>query len=338
MIRRVVAMTGLAACLAVLVGIAVAPLEAYLKLGADIGGRLVPLRWDHQPIRYFVSTAAVDGVTAADLRTALGRAFQTWSSAPRITLSSEFAGFTSAVPNDSDNASVIGFVSRPDLDRTLAATTFTTDDLTGEVLESDVFVNSAFAWSVAPAGQSGRFDLEAILVHEVGHLLGLGHSALGETALLDTGRRRVIAKAAVMFPIAFPAGNIEDRRLQADDRAGIADTYSVGRARRELGSISGRVTRGGAGVYGAHVTAFNTRTQELTGTFTLSDDGSFVIASLLSGIYIIRVEPLDDVDLSGFFENESRVILDFVPTYYPKLVAVPAGGSGAAIQIPVQAK
>jgi hypothetical protein len=79
-------------------------------------------------------------------------------------------------------------------------------------------------------------------------------------------------------------------------------------------------------------------TQELTGTFTLSDDGSFVIASLLSGIYIIRVEPLDDVDLSGFFENESRVILDFVPTYYPKLVAVPAGGSGAAIQIPVQAK
>ena len=80
-------------------------------------------------------------------------------------------------PSTDDRSSVIGFRSRPDLDRTLGATTFTFDDVTGEILESDIFLNTTFDWSVAPNGETDRFDVESILVHEVGHLLGFGHSA-----------------------------------------------------------------------------------------------------------------------------------------------------------------
>ena len=49
---------------------------------------------------------------------------------------------------------------------------------------SDIFLNATFDWSVAPSGTSGRFDVQSILTHELGHFHGLGHSALGEPKLL----------------------------------------------------------------------------------------------------------------------------------------------------------
>ena len=40
-------------------------------------------------------------------------------------------------------------MSEPSLDRVLASTSYLVDDATGELLESDIFFNSAFPWSVA---------------------------------------------------------------------------------------------------------------------------------------------------------------------------------------------
>ena len=50
--------------------------------------------------------------------------------------------------------------NEPELDRVLASTSFLIDMSTGELLESDIFFNCAFPWSVAPAGEAGRYDLE----------------------------------------------------------------------------------------------------------------------------------------------------------------------------------
>ena len=199
---------------------------AYLKFGVRVGGRQVTLRWAQTPVRYFVSDrSSVPGVSVADFQAAVGRAFDTWQAVPSSTISYQFGGLTGALPGDEDGSTTLGFRDRPDLDRVLASTSFMIDMSSGALVESDIFFNSSFAWSVASAGEANRFDLQSIALHEVGHLSGLGHSALGETELREGGGRRVIASEAVMFPIAFSAGSIAGRTLKADDVAGISDLY-----------------------------------------------------------------------------------------------------------------
>jgi len=326
-----------AALTAILVGASPVPTAAYLKLGSKIGTRTVTLKWSQMPIRYFVTDRGTTGVTSAQLQQTVVKAFGTWDAVPSALLSSAFVGFTLANPSSGDGATVMGFQNRPDLDRTLGATSFMIDTTTGAILESDIFFNSTFAWSVAAQGDTGAFDLESIALHEIGHLHGLAHSALGETEL-RSGGRRVIAAESVMFPIAFSTGNISGRTLKADDIAGIGDIYPATSFTRDSGSISGKVTKGGKGLLGAHVVAFNMRTLTLIGGFALSDDGSFVIAGLDPGPHIVRVEPIDDGDIESFFDLTLNIDIDFRPQFYQKIVVVPKGGGTSGVELKVVAK
>jgi Matrixin len=320
----------------VTVALCAADASAYLKLGTNVGTRLITLRFNAFPIRYFVTNRDVPGVTAVQAQQAIDRAFTTWASEPNVTLSAQFAGFTGATPGTGDGINTLGFQNRPDLDRVLGSTSFTVDTVTGEIVESDIFFNSTFAWSVAPAGEPARQDFESIALHEIGHLLGLGHSMLGETELIGGGRR-VLGAEAVMFPIAFSAGAV-NRTPRADDVAGISDIYGNDTFRRSTGSITGRVTKNGTGVLGAHVVAFNPASGKLIAGFTLSSDGTFVIAGLEPGPHVVRVEPLDDGDIASFLDTTQDVDVDFKPAFYNKLVTVPKGGTARSFELKVVAK
>ena len=311
------------------------PTHAYLKLGTGLGSEGISLKWRAGTVSYFIANREVPNVSPTDLQNVMARSFSTWTAVPSAEIDFQFAGFTGAIPLEDDDINTIGFLSRPDLERVLATTGFTYDTATGEIIESDIFFNSSFDWSTAEGGQAGRFDLQSIATHEAGHFLGLGHSALGETERQPSGGRRVIAAEAVMFPIAFSSGNTEDRVLRPDDIAGVSDIYPAGDFRQVTGSIQGRITRSGSGVLGAHVVAFNLRTQSLVGNFTLDDDGGFVIAGLEPGLYIVRAEPLDDGELESFFEGIDPADTLFRPRFYDSVVAVPAGGSSQRIEIAV---
>jgi Matrixin len=314
------------------------PAWAYLKFGVQVGDRTVVLKWATPP-RYFVTDASVPGISADDFQAAVARAFATWQAVPTASITYEFGGVTAASPLDEDGSSTLGFVARPDLDRVLASTSFTIDDTTGAIVESDIFFNASFPWSVAAAGETGRYDLQSVALHEIGHFSGLGHSALGETEALDSGGRRVLSSDAVMFPISLGTGSIANRTLKPDDIAGISSVYPDGGFESSTGSISGRITKGGSGLFGAHIVAFDPATQTMVAGFALDKQGDFTIAGLTPGPHVVRIEPLDDADVSSFFDpTATPVDLDFKVGFYGKLVIVPRGADSGIIEISVAPK
>jgi len=84
---------------------------------------------------------------------------------------------------------------------TLAVTWFSTSRD-----EADMGINTRFKWSSGVPTPTGRYDLESVLLHENGHVAGLGHSA-------DT--------SAVMY--AYYGG--VRRELHQDDIDGISFLY-----------------------------------------------------------------------------------------------------------------
>jgi hypothetical protein len=313
--------------------------RAYLKLSVrTLAGDVVNARWSRTPVRWYASDRSASGVGASELQAALARAFATWQAVPTATIDFQFVGFTGARPSEDDSLNVLGFVDRPELERVLGQTEFTVDRRTGDIIESDIFLNAAFNWSVSTPGVTGRFDVESVALHEVGHFLGLGHSALGETELMANGRRRVLSSGAVMFPISLGAANTADRELQPDDIAGVSDIYPSGRYRDTTGAARGRVMLNGQPVFGAHVIAFNLSTGDLIAGFTVNEQGEFEITGLTPGPHVIRVEPLDDADTESFFGRSERIEVGFQVTFLDRLFVAPPGGVGERFDVTVRPK
>jgi hypothetical protein len=328
-------MMGRVLLLAVVLAATAVPVHGYSHFGTGVG--TARLHWATMPIRWFATDRSVPGVSSTEFRAAVERAFKTWTDVPTSSMQFVFGGTTALEPDQDDDLSVLGFQNHPEMDRVLAATSFDFNDDTGELIEADIFFNSFFEWSTAVGGDAARFDLESVAVHEIGHLLGLGHSAIGETELRPEGGRRVLGSGAVMFPISIGRGAIADRVLQPDDIAGISDLYPEGNFEDTTGGVRGRVRRGSAGVVGAHVVVFNLRTRSLVGGFSLGNDGDFQILGLAPGPYVVRVEPLDDADTDSFFDLDS-IDIGFQVTYYPRLVVAPSGGVGDSVDVTVRPK
>jgi hypothetical protein len=320
-----------------LIAFSVQPVVGYLKLGFEDSGRTLALSWHEMPVRYYVRSTSVSGVSGTEFQRAITRAFDTWEAVESASIEFEFSGLTTIPPGEADGRSTLGFLLEPALDRVLGATSFLFDLDTGEIIESDIFFNSAFPWAVSTAGTPDRFDVESVALHEIGHLSGLGHSALGETELASNGRR-VLAAEAVMFPIAFRPGSIVGRRLFPDDIAGISDIYPEESFTNNTGSVSGRVTKDGRGVAGAHIVAFNPRTGSLVGGFSTDATGEFAIAGLQPGAHVLRVEPLDDGDIESFFEPAVPADLNFRPAIHRRYAIVPRGGDSGEQAIEVEGK
>lgn len=320
-----------------IVSLTAQPTQAYLQLTSSTGTTQTPLKWDQTRVRWFATDRSVNGVTASQFQAAVAAGFAAWEAVPTAAIAFQFVGFTSAVPFDDDGISTFGFDAAPDLDRVLGATSFVVDTLTGEIVESDVFFNSIFTWSTAAVGDPSRFDLQSVATHEIGHFLGLGHSAIGETEIRPDGGRRVLASGAVMFPISLGRGITADRTLQPDDIAGVSDLYPDGDFEETTGAISGRVMRNGTEVIGAHIVAFNPKSGTLIGGFSLGQGGTFQIAGLTPGTHVIRVEPLDDADIDSFF-SPSGIDVDFQVTLLPRLIVAPEGGASDRFDVSVRPK
>lgn len=161
------------------------------------------------------------------------------------------------------------------------------------------------------------------IVHELGHCLGLQHTLTSSVMSTNTTR-----------------GTTKAQPLAADDIAGLTLLYPSPSARLTTGSISGRVTLGGAGVNLASVVALSLDGAAVSAL--THPDGTYRIDGVPEGTYYVYVHPLPPMvagqsfdadivpprDLDGRFINASTAFntLFFPGTREPvEGVAVGAG-------------
>lgn len=149
---------------------------------------------------------------------------------------------------------------------------------TGAIVEADIALNPNILFSTD--GTPGTYDLEATLIHEFGHALGLSHSAVIGSIMQPR------------LPMNDGAGHETAlRRLAEDDRAAARALY---RPRTEWGSLIGKVSfNNGYPVFGAHVFVEDIATGRIAASDISREDGSYRIDGLSAGEYRVGVEPLD---------------------------------------------
>ncbi|HEX8500230.1 MAG TPA: DUF4214 domain-containing protein [Pyrinomonadaceae bacterium] len=169
-----------------------------------------------------------------------------------------------------------------------------TFDASGNISEADLAINPLVTRFDPFNGQVGSFfstdgaadsyDLESTFVHEIGHMLGLEHSAVVAASM----QPRQGTNGTYNLP------GFTTRTLAADDVAGIRAIYGP---RTGLGSIAGRVGYNsvtGTAAFGAHVFAEDVATGRVVAGNVVNAAGNYRIDSLPPGQYRVVVEPLDE--------------------------------------------
>jgi hypothetical protein len=96
------------------------------------------------------------------------------------------------------------------IDGTLAKTSVTYNDETGEIYDADIEVNAAYnEITIGSAPQKVEYDLLSIMTHEIGHFVGIAHSGKPGSVMSKT----------------YSPGTTEMRQLSADDVNAICAIY-----------------------------------------------------------------------------------------------------------------
>jgi hypothetical protein len=199
----------------------------------------VPVYWPVNCIGFDVQQdASAKWVDFAHASAVAARAFQTWSSANcggGVGPSLEFHDlgpvacakheYNDQQKSVGGNANIIMFRDNDwdasglsDSGSTLALTTLTFNLATGEIYDADIEINGEKPISAEDAIPSDTYDLQSILTHEIGHFLGLAHSAVPCTDV-DCPTMNAL----------YTRGSADFRSLEADDVEGICAVYPPAR-------------------------------------------------------------------------------------------------------------
>jgi len=147
-------------------------------------GGLCPLTWQvADAIENDGGTIINGGVPLSDFEAAVRSAFATWEAADACVIpwSAESRGTfemrgRSSLINPQDRNNRFGWiVDWPNATTALALTTTTFLTSSHELIDADLEMNDTVPWSTT--GASDAYDVATITLHEVGHVLGLDHTA-----------------------------------------------------------------------------------------------------------------------------------------------------------------
>lgn len=182
------------------------------------------LFWKSRCVGFSVQKDGTANLPMEDVRAVIEAGFLAWTDLPcevgaaTIAFSplGDVACRKAEYNPDGPNANVVMFQdSKWDyagVENNLAKTTVTYDPDTGEIFDADLELNFAFN-ELTVGDDDVVYDLASIVTHEIGHFIGLDHSA---------------DPLATMFA-GYEEGSTIQRTLEDDDIAGVCAAYPPGR-------------------------------------------------------------------------------------------------------------
>lgn len=227
------------------------------------------------PVPFWINQSGSPQIANGSEFQAIQAAFQTWQNVSTASVSFQYNGATTIPTVGEDGQNVVTFVdgSVPLGSETIAATfSFFNVDGTGTLVIKEADIAFSTSVNFSTSGEPAKYDIQSVATHEIGHLLGLDHSAL---------------LSSVMAPYGAP-GQLDQRTLSYDDIAAITWLYPNGLD----SSITGTITSGGLPIFGAHIVALDLNGNAAASTVSFPD-GSYEIDYLQPGLYKLYAEPLD---------------------------------------------
>ncbi|HEX8636874.1 MAG TPA: matrixin family metalloprotease [Pyrinomonadaceae bacterium] len=246
------------------------------------------LRWRNPTISIAVSNSLIKPnfniKEGSDIAGAVRRSLETWEKAAAVKFEETTTDKQTVSPSgnigDGINLITIAQTSENFLlfgkdAEEVAARTRVFFNKKGAITEADIVLNPYQQFSTD--GSIGTFDLESILTHEIGHLLGLEHSTmLGATMHESSGKNGVYN---------LPA--FDSRTLAETDLAAVRTLYG-GKTEAEIccGSITGKLSAAnGKAVKNYQVWAEEKETGKVSAEVLADAEGGFQLGGLTPGTY-----------------------------------------------------
>jgi hypothetical protein len=288
------------------------------------------LRWPANTVNVALSTSLGNPpsyvhATGAQVLLAARRALSRWALASNVqfnvtTSTNQVAkeDGESLITIAPDNASQFAIPEQPGRTRiSFDANGITEADIAINpgVSRRDPVTGALVASFFSTDGADGSYDLESTFVHEIGHMLGLEHSAV----VGATMQPRQATNGTYNLP------NFNIRTLSSDDVAGVRAIYGP---RQGLGSIAGRVaynSGAGASAFGAHVFVEDATTGRTVAGNVALPDGRYRIDALPPGQYRVVVEYLDEPVLAREIPANAGGYAALTQTNTPPFLTTEAG-------------